>query len=82
MIEIPSTERRRTVTWHDPAALAAARTMDGLTFLRAVADGTLPPPPAAELIEMRITHVEPGVVRFTMPVREYAYSLVLHGPAA
>jgi len=75
MIEIPSTERRRTVTWHDPAPLAAAaRAMDGLSFLRAIADGALPPPPAAELIEMRIAHVGAGVVHFTMPFREYAYN--------
>jgi uncharacterized protein (TIGR00369 family) len=75
MIEIPSAERRRTVTWHDPAILAAAgRTMDGLSFLRAIGSGALPAPPAADLIEMRLIRADPGTVRFTMPVREYAYN--------
>jgi len=40
--------RTRTVTWEDP--LVSARegaTLAGIDYLRAVAQGTLPPPPIA-----------------------------------
>jgi uncharacterized protein (TIGR00369 family) len=75
MADTTSSLRRRTVVWHDPEALAAAgRTMSGLSFLQAIGSGALSPPPAAVLLEMSLASVESGRVRFTMPVREYAYN--------
>lgn len=82
MSDTTSTLRRRTIVWHDPEALATAgRTMSGLSLLQAVGRGELPPPPAAALLELNLLSVEPGAVRFTMPVREYAYNLLgsVHG---
>jgi uncharacterized protein (TIGR00369 family) len=45
--------RTRTISWDDPvAALAAARELDGLAMMQAIADGRLPPPPIAVLMNM------------------------------
>ena len=54
-----------TISWHDPAELAAAgRTMSGLEFLCAIRDGKLPAPPMAQLLGFRLIDVEPGYVVF------------------
>ncbi len=75
-------QRSRTVTWYDPqAALATMASTDGLAYLRAMADGEVPPPPIAELIPMGITSVEPGEVVFTCTPDESAYNPIgsVHG---
>ena len=39
-------KRSRTVTWHDPGpSTAKGLSMAGVDYLRAIIDGTLPPPP-------------------------------------
>jgi hypothetical protein len=53
-------DRWRSYDWQDPAVAAdAARTMAGLDFLRAIADGTLPAPPIARALDFYPVSVEP-----------------------
>ena len=74
--------RERTVSWHDPMIGAgAAMSMTGLDYLRAMADGVLPPPPISQLMQMGLTSVEHGRVEFTCEPDESAYNPigVVHG---
>ena len=65
--DLPVPARSKTVSWHDPLALAAVgRTMSGLDFLRKLAARELPAPPIAELFGFEIETVEPGDVVFTL----------------
>ncbi|MEJ2887001.1 PaaI family thioesterase [Actinomycetospora aeridis] len=76
------TTRERTHTWSDPRALAeAAAGQDGLAFLQAMADGTLPPPPIMTLVGAGVASVEPGRVVFTVEPAEYHYNPIgsVHG---
>jgi uncharacterized protein (TIGR00369 family) len=67
--------RSRSVTWYDPLATAAAgRRLPGREFLQAIADGTLPPPPIASLLDFRIVEVGDGEVRFAITPDESAYN--------
>jgi uncharacterized protein (TIGR00369 family) len=79
------TTRERTHTWSDPRTLAAAATeRDGLSFLAAMADGTLPPPPIMTLIGAAVESVERGRVVFTVEPAEYHYNPIglVHGGLA
>jgi uncharacterized protein (TIGR00369 family) len=70
------------VTWHDPAVTAAAAPgMNGLNFLRAIGDGTLPPPPIASIFGMEMREVERGRVVFACRPDDMAYNPigVVHG---
>jgi uncharacterized protein (TIGR00369 family) len=74
--------RRREVSWEDPmvgAALAAG--LSGLDYLRAIADGRIPPPPIAVLLGMGITDIQPGRATFSLEVGEHLYNPVgsVHG---
>lgn len=74
--------RQRTVSWHDPMIGAgAAMSMTGLDYLRAMADGVLPPPPISQLMRMDLVAVEDGRVEFTCEPDESAYNPigVVHG---
>jgi len=74
--------RERSYAWEDPRALAeAARTMDGLSFLRAMGDGTLPPPPIMATTGSALESVEPGEVVFTLEPAEFHYNPIgsVHG---
>lgn len=80
-----STERTRTITWADPAPIAeAGRTMSGLEFLRAMADGSLPFAPIGSLMNIRPVEVEQGRVVFVATPQEYHYNPigVAHGGLA
>lgn len=77
-----TTHRERMYTWDDPAALAAAAAgRDGLSFLRAMADGTLPPPPIMGTVGGSIESVEPGRVVFALEPAEWHYNPIgsVHG---
>ena len=77
-----TTHRSRLVTWHDPAALAAAAAdLPGREFLQAISDGRLPAPPIAELIGARLVVVGDGEVRFAWTPDESAYNPIgmVHG---
>jgi uncharacterized protein (TIGR00369 family) len=74
--------RTKTISWWDPALLAAAGGgRSGLDFLRAIRSRELPPPPIAALFSMRLTEVDRGVVVFECEPDESAYNPigVVHG---
>ena len=78
-------ERTRTITWQDPAPSAqAAHKMSGLDYLRAISDGTLPPPPIAVLMSMEFSQVEKGRVIFSVTPAEYHFNPIgtVHGGLA
>jgi len=77
-----SDARTRTVTWHDPLQAAQyGLKLPGIEHLRAIVDGTLPPPPIAGLVQMQITEAEPGRAVFTCRPDESAYNPIgaVHG---
>jgi uncharacterized protein (TIGR00369 family) len=77
--------RELSVSWSDPAALAAAgRRMSGLEFLRAIRDGELAPPPIAVLLGMRLAEVDDGRAVFECLPAEQHYNPigVVHGGLA
>jgi uncharacterized protein (TIGR00369 family) len=74
--------RRREVVWEDPMVGAAlARDLSGLDYLRAIAEGRIPPPPLAALLGMGIVDVQPGRVTFSLEVGEHLYNPIgsVHG---
>ena len=78
-------QRSISVTWSDPAELAAAaRAMPGIEFLRAIRDGRLPQPPIAQLLGFSLVEVEPGraVFECTPGERHYNPIGVVHGGLA
>ena len=77
--------RTRTVTWEDPLVFArAGATLAGIDYLRAVAQGKLPPPPIALLLGFDIEEVAEGRVVFTAATGEHQYNPigVVHGGLA
>ena len=59
-------EHRATVTWHDPQdVLPHLIELDGLGYVEAVRDGTLPPDPLMEAMGVRVVEVERGRVVMT-----------------
>jgi len=75
-------ERTRVVTWDDPrAGLRAARSMDGLAFLRAMMRGEHPLPPIARLLGYDLVEAEEGRVVFAVAPGECHYNPlgVVHG---
>jgi uncharacterized protein (TIGR00369 family) len=59
-------EQSRLVTWRDPKTTQmTVASMSGLAYWRAVADGQLPPPPIAELVQMRLVDVQDGRITFS-----------------
>jgi uncharacterized protein (TIGR00369 family) len=75
-------ERSRTVTWHEPGPTTAkGLTMAGIDYMRAVADGDLPQPPMAGLMQFELVEVDPGRAVFTCVPGESAYNPIgaIHG---
>lgn len=78
-------ERTRTVTWMDPTQVGkSALAMAGADFLRAIAEGRLPPPPIARLMDFAISEVGPGRVVFEVEPQEFHYNPIgsIHGGLA
>jgi uncharacterized protein (TIGR00369 family) len=74
--------RQKTVTWYDhQVGLAAMPTMTGLEYMRAMQDGTLPPPPISALMGMELISVDQGEVVFGCTPDASAYNPigVIHG---
>jgi uncharacterized protein (TIGR00369 family) len=74
--------RERTFTWDDPAATAqAGRDMSGLEFIRALRDGTVPPPPIVSLVGLALTEADAGRVVMRLTPAEYHYNPIgsMHG---
>jgi uncharacterized protein (TIGR00369 family) len=80
-----SAPRRRTYTWDDPMPSAEARRrLSGIEYLRGFLNGTFPPAPIAQTIDMRFVEVEEGRVVFACEPAEYHYNPigVVHGGLA
>jgi uncharacterized protein (TIGR00369 family) len=74
--------RSKTVSWNDPATLAAgAGALPGREFLQAIIDGRLPPPPIANLIGARLVSFEDGEAVFRCTPDESTYNPIgmVHG---
>jgi uncharacterized protein (TIGR00369 family) len=74
--------RRRAHEWADPAlSAAAARDLDGITFLREMMAGRFPPPPIAATLGFGLVSVEPGRAVFDITPAEYHYNPIgsVHG---
>ena len=77
----PATRERRH-SWSDPALYAAAaRDVDGLTFLKRMASGEIPPPPIVTTLGMTLEEVEEGRVVFGFEPAEFHYNPIgsVHG---
>ncbi len=75
-------ERIRHVTWEDPLVGAEkAKTMSGLDYIRALIDGSIPPPPIVGLMKMEAVSAEVGTVTFTCEPDESMYNPIgtVHG---
>jgi len=80
--EISNMERSHIFTWQDPMIGAkAARTMSGLEYLRAMANGGVPAAPIGALMNMQVAEVEEGRIVFTAVPEEYLYNPIgtIHG---
>jgi uncharacterized protein (TIGR00369 family) len=78
-------QRSISVSWSDPEPLAAAaRTLPGIEFLRAIRDGRLPGAPIALLLGFSLVEVEDGhaVFECTPGERHYNPIGVVHGGLA
>ena len=60
---------------------ALALDLSGLGYLRAIAEGRIPPPPIAVLLGMGVVDVQPGRVTFSLEVGEHLYNPIgsVHG---
>jgi uncharacterized protein (TIGR00369 family) len=77
--------RTRSFSWEDPARTAAAGLeLSGLQRMRAIIDGTLPPPPIAQLLDFTIVEVDEGRALFAMEPAEWMYNPIgsVHGGIA
>ena len=82
---LTDSERVRTFTWSDPLETAmAAASLPGLEAIRKIADGELPPPPIAQLLDFEISLVEEGRVIFAFTPAEWMYNPIgsVHGGVA
>jgi uncharacterized protein (TIGR00369 family) len=78
-------ERTLTISWQDPAELAArAGSSTGLEFLRAIVAGELPPAPIQSLIGFRLIEADEGRVVFEGDPGEQHYNPIgsVHGGVA
>lgn len=83
--QIDDATRSRTFTWQDPISTAeASKAMSGLDFLLAIVAGTLPQPPIAAMLNMRLAEVTEGRVVFAADPAEYHYNPIgsVHGGVA
>lgn len=77
--------RVRSFQWQDPAATAAAAMeLSGLEFLRATVEGTLSPPPFAQLMDVSIVEADFGRAVFAVEPAEWMYNPIgsVHGGVA
>ena len=80
--ELDTAARERTHDWADPRLTAAAALeSDGLTFLRRMVAGEVPPPPIAATLGMTVLEVGAGRVVFGLEPAEFHYNPIgsVHG---
>ncbi|MEA2417937.1 MAG: hypothetical protein QOE60_143 [Thermoleophilaceae bacterium] len=78
-------DRTLTVSWQDPAELAAAaRAATGLEFLRAIISGELAKAPIQELVGFELEEADEGRVVFSIEPGEQHYNPIgsVHGGVA
>ncbi len=78
-------ERTRTITWEDTSgSLAAAASLTGLEYMKAIAAGDLPAAPIARLIGMEMEEIDVGLAVFSVEPAEYLYNPIgsVHGGVA
>jgi uncharacterized protein (TIGR00369 family) len=81
----PALRRERAVDWQAPGPAArAAVGMSGIEAMRAIRDGSLPPPPMARLIGFRMSVVEEGRIVMELDPEESLENTIglLHGATA
>jgi uncharacterized protein (TIGR00369 family) len=72
MEQTQTADRTRTYSWGDPTAgLGRLRSISGLEMLQAVADGSLPVPPALRTLAITGVQAESGRVVFAMTPQEW-----------
>lgn len=74
--------RERTHEWSDPEETAAAvRRMDGMSFLKAMMSGEIPPAPISHTLGFALTEAEPGRAVFELQPTEFHYNPIgsVHG---
>ncbi|HEY8838707.1 MAG TPA: PaaI family thioesterase [Dehalococcoidia bacterium] len=84
-MEVLTPTRTLTVAWEDPAiGVTAGRGMRGIDYLRAMANGELPPPPIGQLLGIQILEVDEGRVVFGAVPGEQHYNPLgtVHGGLA
>jgi uncharacterized protein (TIGR00369 family) len=80
-----STDRTRTYSWEDPAALQRAGAgLGGLELMRRFAAGELPPPPIIAMLDGEIVEAERGRVVFALTPAEWMFNPIgsVHGGIA
>lgn len=77
----PVVRERSHTWWHPQLTAAAARDVDGLTFLRRLASGEVPPAPIASTLGFTVLEVESGRVVFGLEPAEYHFNPIgsVHG---
>lgn len=76
------TQQTKTISWVDPRPQAMqALTMSGLDYLRAMQDGSIPPPPIASHINLEMVSADPGVAVMAATPDESHYNPIgsVHG---
>ena len=74
--------RERVVRWEDPQiSVERSQGLSGIEILNAILDGSIPPPPYAALLNVRLTEVDNGRVVFEADPGEEHYNPagVVHG---
>jgi uncharacterized protein (TIGR00369 family) len=77
--------RTRSFGWEDPAAAALdGAGLSGLQYMSAIADGTRPAPPIAQLLDFTVVEVDDGRAVFAMEPAEWMYNPIgcVHGGIA
>jgi uncharacterized protein (TIGR00369 family) len=84
-VTIDEAVRQKTITWQDPLPSAElGRTMSGLEYITAMAEGRVPGPPIASHFGMRIVSIAEGEVVFAATPDESLYNPIgtVHGGVA
>jgi uncharacterized protein (TIGR00369 family) len=75
MTQPVDTIRERTIRWEDPKASAGiGLKLAGMDYLKAMASGELPPPPALVLIGASMGEIEEGRVTMRLVPAEFHYN--------
>lgn len=80
-----SEDRSRTYTWEDPMTyLKKGMSMDGLSYMKLMIKGDVPPPPISATLGFSLAEVENGYCLFECEPQEFHYNPigVVHGGLA